>query len=244
MSIYCAVHFKYISLCSNHNAGFVFSTHVAPALTILVQAGAKWVCDALLDEQKTPYHIICESPGDHHQLLDLMINLSQQTIIDQQDSHRHTAMMYAVKNSNINCLKSLIINEADVTIGIGVYLDKFVDYIGFWTPITEAIWRLSCDHTSTIMYDIFDLLLQAAVVQNKDHFSSCTDYIICAILADNIYCIKKLINKGAPLNSMVYDAIYVWVAGKGDVELLKCMFNRGIDKDYRSAWSQHFMACS
>ena len=62
-------------------------SHVAPALTILVQAGAKWVCNDLLDGQKTPYHIICESPGDHHELLDLMINLSQQTIIDQQDSH-------------------------------------------------------------------------------------------------------------------------------------------------------------
>ena len=72
----------------------------------------------LLDDQKTPLHIICESPGDHHELLDLMINLSQQTIIDQQDSHRHTAMMYAVKNSNINCLKSLIIKGADVTLGI------------------------------------------------------------------------------------------------------------------------------
>ena len=78
-------------------------SHVAPALTILLQSGAKWVSDDLLDKQKTPYHIICESPGDHHELLDLMINLSQQTIIDQQDSHRHTAMMYAVKNSNINC---------------------------------------------------------------------------------------------------------------------------------------------
>ena len=208
-------------------------SYVAPALTILLQSGAKWKSDDLLDGQKTPYHIICESPGDHHQLLDLMINLSQQTILDQQDSHRNTAMMYAVKNSNINCLKSLIIKGADVTIGIGVYRDKFVDYIGFWTPITEAIWKLSCDHTSTIMYDSFDLLVQAAVDQNKDHFRSCTDYIICAIHANNIYCIKKLINKGAPLNSIVYDTIYVWawVARKGDAELLKCIFFHGIDKD-------------
>ena len=208
-------------------------SHVAPALTILLQSGAKWVCDDLLDEQKTLYHIICESPGDHHELLDLMINLSQQTIIDQQDSHRHTAMMYAVKNSNISCLKSLIIKGADVTIGIDVYLDKFVNYTELWTPIMEAIWKLSCDQTSTIMYDSFDLLLDAAVDQNKDHFRSCTDYIICAILARNVNCINKLINDGAPLNSIANNGLYIWamVAREGDVSLLKCMINRGVDKD-------------
>ena len=208
-------------------------SRVAPALTILLQAGAKWKNDALLDEEKTPYHIICESPGDHHELLDLMINLSQQTIIDQQDSHRHTAMMYAVKNSNINCLKSLIMKGADVTIGINVYLDKFRHDINLWTPITEAIWKLSCDHTSTIMYDIFELLLDAAVDQSKDHFRSCTDYIICAIVAGNVNCINKLIKKGAPLNSIANNGLYIWamVAREEDIELLKCMFTHGIDKD-------------
>ena len=212
-------------------------SHVAQTLIVLLQVGAKWVCDDSLDEQKTPYHIICESPGDHHQLLDLVINLSQQTIIDQQDSHRHTAMMYAVKNSNINCLKSLITRGADVTIGIDVYIDKFKRHIDLWTPIMETIWGLSCEKTSTIMYDSFELLVQAAVEQNKDHFSSCTVYIICAILADNNYCIKKLIKKGAPLNAPLngipYEGFYVWswVARVADVELLKCMFDRGIDKD-------------
>ena len=208
-------------------------SHVASALTILLQSGAKWKNDDMLDEQKTPYHIICESPGDHHELLDLMINLSQQTIIDQQDSHGHTAMMYAVKNSNINCLKSLIMKGADVTIGINVYLYKFRHFIDLWTPITEAIWKLSCDHTSTIMYDIFKLLIQAAVDQIKDHFMNCTDYIICAILARNNYCIKKLIKKGAPLNIIANNGLYIWamVAREGDVELLKCMFDRGINQD-------------
>ena len=208
-------------------------SHVAPALKILLQFGAKWKSDDLLNEQKTPYHIICESPGDHHQLLDLMINLSQQTIIDQQDSHRHTAMMYAVKNSNINCLKSLIIRDADVTIGIDVKMFYFRPYIDLWTPIMEAIWKLSCNHTSTTMYDSFELLLDAEVDQNKYHFRSCANYIICSIVAGNNYCINKLIKKGAPLNGIFCNNINVWpmVARKGNVELLKCMINRGIDKD-------------
>ena len=204
---------------------------VALVLTVLLQSGAKWVCDVLLDEQKTPYHIICESPGDHHQLLDLMINLSQQTILDQQDSRRHTAMMYAVKNYNINCLKSLIIKGADVTIGIDVEIVRFRQYIDLWTPIMEAIWKLSCNHASTIMYDSFELLLHAAVDQNKDHFRSCPYDITCAIHAGTHCCIKKLIKKGAPLNSTVGNGVYGMVAEKGNVELLKCMINRGIDKD-------------
>ena len=83
------------------------------------------------------------------------------------------------------------------------------------------------------MYDCFDLLLDAAVDQNKDHFSSCTDYIMCAIDAGNVYCINKLISEGAPLNSIANNGLYIWamVAREGDVELFKCMFNRGIDKD-------------
>ena len=194
------------------------------------QFGAKWVCDDLLDVQTTPLHIICESSGDNHELLDLVINLSQQTIIDQQDSHRHTAMMYAVKNSNINCLKSLIIRGADVTIGIDVKMCDFRQYIDLWTPIMEAIWKLSCNHTYTIMHDSFELLLDAEVDQNKYHFRN---YIICAIVAGNNHCINKLIKKGAPLNGIFYNNINLWpmVARKGNVELLKCMFTDGIDKD-------------
>ena len=36
-------------------------SHVVQALMLLLQFGAKWNSDALLDDQKTPYHIVCES---------------------------------------------------------------------------------------------------------------------------------------------------------------------------------------
>ena len=58
---------------------------VAPSLTLLLQSGAKWSRDTFLDEKRTPYHVICESPGDHHEVLDLLIKSSQQSIIDTQD---------------------------------------------------------------------------------------------------------------------------------------------------------------
>ena len=85
-------------------------SHVAPALTWLLQSGAMWNCDVLLDDQKTPYHIICESPGDHHELLALMIKSFQKTIINTEDISRRTALMCAVQYANINCIRCLIDN--------------------------------------------------------------------------------------------------------------------------------------
>ena len=89
-------------------------SQMAPALTILLQSGATWISDALLVQQKTPYHIICESPGDHHELLDKMIKSSHERMIDAEDTGMFTALMYAVSSDNIYCFKCLIANGADV----------------------------------------------------------------------------------------------------------------------------------
>ena len=90
-------------------------SHLAPALTILLQSGAKWNSDVLLDEQKTPYHIICESPGDHHELLDLIIKSSHWKIINKQDMYKTTAVLYAAQKFNGNCFKCLVAHKADVS---------------------------------------------------------------------------------------------------------------------------------
>ena len=210
-------------------------SHVAQALTLLLHAGAKWNRDALLSEQKTPLHIICESPGDHHELLVLIIKSSQRTIINTRDTDGHTALLYAVKNANINCLKCLIANSADVTIGHEACEELRAREMQSLNPITAAIWMLSDDseHSSVIMSDIFDLLLNTAVKKNKAYFRSCTDYALCASRAGNVTCMMKLIKRGAPLDGFTYGCHFVWqlVASLGNVELLKCMLNRGIDKD-------------
>ena len=211
-------------------------SHVAPALTLLLQSGAKWNGTALLDDQKTPLHIICESPGDHHELLDLMFKSSQSTIINTRDIDDHTALLYAVKNANLNCLKCLIANDADVTIGKEACREPRARRdITSLNPITAAIWMLSDDaeHSSVIMSDIFDLLLNTAVKKNKAHFRSGTDYVLCASLARNVTCMMKLIKIGTPLDIKAYMDRHVWelVASMGNVELLQCMLNCGIDKD-------------
>ena len=210
-------------------------SHVAQALTLLLHAGAKWNRDALLSEQKSPLHIICESPGDHHELLNLIIKSSQRTIINTRDIDGHTALIYAVKNANINCLKCLIANGADVTIGHEACEESRAREMQSLNPFTAAIWMLSDDseHSSVIMSDIFDLLLNTAVKKKTDHFMSCTDYVLCASRAGNVTCMMKLIKRGAPLDGFTYGCQFVWqlVASMGNVELLKCMFNLGINSD-------------
>ena len=225
-------------------------SYVAPVLTLLLQSGAKWNRDAWLNNQRTPYHIICRSRGDHHELLDLMIKSLQQTMINTRDSKGRTALLYAVCFANINCLKCLLANRADASIG---------DYRSFGrvrsTPLLDAT-RIFCNdcsqhYSSATITAIFDLLLQSGVDVDKplEYCTSTPDFeeAICiaspvyfttfkdrCIVSDRyVYCIKNLINKGARLNSIDRNNRYIWskVAMMGNIELLECMFNQGLDKE-------------
>ena len=185
---------------------------VAPALQLLCQTGAKWNRDYLLEHQMTPYHLICQSAGDHCELLDLLIRSSEQTLLNAKDYYKYTALMYAVKNANINCLKSLITHGAEV---------KTNDHKRIL--IILAIEELQDDskQSAIIMTEIFDLLL--------DNGADVNLALTQAISLGRVECIKKLIVKGANID---YDDGYVWqmTAGYG-VDMLNCLFDRGIDKD-------------
>ena len=211
-------------------------SHVAQALTLLLQSGAKCNSDDLLDDQQTPYHIICQTSGDHHELLKLMIKSSHRTKIDARDKKSFTALQYAVCNANINCVKCLIAKGANVFTGNKRYLEVLAGKNKPWTSIMTVMWMInSVDSASpTIMFDILDILLEAAVEQHKGYFQCCIDYIQYALHAGNVNCIKKLIKIGTPLGINVYNDLYIWksIAEKGNVELLKCMFTHSIDKDF------------
>ena len=204
---------------------------VAPTLLILLQSGAKWNPDSLLEHRMTPYHLICQSAGDHHELLDLLIQSSERTLLLSKDDYAYTALMHAVENANINCLRNLIAHGAEVKI----------DYSGR-QPDSPAIHKLQ-DHskqTSLIMMEIFDLLLDNGVDVNKA--------MRTAMSLGNIECMKKLIAKGAKLDNeegyvqkcvsyccigkdstdqYVGDILW-WVTKSGKVDAIRYMLDLGV----------------
>ena len=202
-------------------------SHVAPALTMFLQFDAKWNNDVLLADQKTPWHIICESPGDHHELLDLMMKASQQTIIDRQDYEHRTALMHAVRSANMNCVKCLLADGADV----------HIRHDRQSSAIREAIKMMGNDHQqASVNKDIFDLLLTDGVLRDKPPFDYYVSLLMFAAHFDNVYCIKILISKGACFDILRYynknEYLWTMLANMGNIEVLKFMFNCGIDKDY------------
>ena len=97
------------------------------------------------------------------------------------------------------------------------------------SPLIETIKRLqpNSEYSSVVMTDIFDLLLDSGVNVNKP---KAIEY---AINQYDEQCVKKLIEKGALLDTTDHDDVYTWaeVACMGSVELLKCMLDHGVDKE-------------
>ena len=104
-------------------------TQMAQTLITLLHAGAKWNSDTFLHYQYTPYLIICDSRGDHHELLDLMFKSFQQRVTNAQDISMFIVFMSALENSNFNCLKCLIAN--------GVYAKGDCNNVGVWQLVAR-----------------------------------------------------------------------------------------------------------
>ena len=202
---------------------------VALILQLLLQHGARWKDGALLEHQMTPYHLICQSTGDYHELLDLMLTSSGRALINTKDSHVTTALFYAVRNANINCVRTLIAYGADVNIA-GPQLNGRDDSC-LWSPMVEAIFRLQfySGPLSSIMKDIFDLLLDnGADIHKYSNWDKSHAPICYAVDVRNVECAIKLIKKGAKLDINDY---WANAARLGSIKLIECMLNHGIDKD-------------
>ena len=129
---------------------------VAPTLIMLLQNGAK--VDRkyhTMPGRMTPYHVICSSPGDHQELLKLMIKELGRSLLNARDDDGCTALMYAVSNANIKCVKSLIANRAKVNL---MNDQHTADDNG---ALIDSISLLHPDysHSYNTMMGIFDLLL-------------------------------------------------------------------------------------
>ena len=217
---------------------------VAQALKLLLELGARWKDGALLENQMTLHHLICQSKGDNHELLDLIITCFDGTLINSKSHDGSTALLYAVQNANLKCTKSLITNGANVNIedkcdACCCKDDETLQHTQ-QSPIVETIRRLQPDsqYSPIVMRDILDLLLDSGVNVKKPYCRLKIDPIVYAIAQNDYQSVEKLIEKGARLDANYncnttkpYLPVWAEVAVMGSVELLKCMLDRGLDKE-------------
>ena len=213
---------------------------VAPTLKMLLQYGAKWDGDDL-PGKTTPYHVICQSTGDHYEILDLMIKELGPTLLDTKDNYERTALMCAVHNVNIKCVETLIANGSDVNvIGNKYYynnLFKLTDALNMVVnPLISSISMMaSTSHCSDVTMGIFDLLLKSgAKVIRSCNLNKRTPVMYAAEFG-NVNCVKKLIEKGAELNyrDSSGHTVSTLAARTGSVDVLKCLIeDNGMDKNY------------
>ena len=207
---------------------------VAPTLKVLLQNGARWGHRVKLKPTRmTPYHVICSSTGDHLELLELMIKELGQKLVNKKDLLGCTALICAVQNANIKCVEILIANGADVN----CIMDNVCDIYNLTydpctvSPLIESISLLhpSSHHSSNIMMDIFELLLNNGADVNTPYNLRKYTPVMYAADISNVKCVQKLIKKGAQLNPADN---WTFAAKSGSVDLLKYLLEDiGIDKD-------------
>ena len=205
---------------------------VGQALKLLLEFGANWKDGVLLEEQMTPHHLICQSNGDSHKLLGLIITCFDGKLINSKSHDGSTALLYAVQSANLQCAKSLIENGANVNLEDDSLTSSQQTQQSL-TATTIMMMQPDSGYSLTVMTDILDLLLDNGVNVNKLYGPSKRWPIEYAISEDNVQCVKKLIEKGARLDSIVNGNVCVWseIACMGNVELIKCLLDQGIEKE-------------
>ena len=204
---------------------------VSPTLIILLQNGAK--VDRkyhTMPGRMTPYHVICSSPGDHQELLKLMIKELGRSLLNARDDDGCTALMYAVSNANIKCVKSLIANRANVNL---MNDQLTADDNGALIDSIRLLDPYYC-HSYNTMMGIFDLLLNCGADVNKPCFHNNRTPIMYAADLGNVKCVEKLIQNGARVNYTNREGHTVWTlaARAGSVDVLKCLLEKyGTDKN-------------
>ena len=212
-------------------------SQVAPSLQLLLKFGAKWKYYGLVENGMTPYHLICKSNGDHHELLDLLLGSSKQPLMDKEDCSSYTALIYAIRKANINCVRSLLKSGANVNLyTCSSIISNNIQYVvPICSPLVEAMTKLDSDseHLTKIKVEIFHLLLANGANVSAPCGRFTPPPVLCALNCGNVECMKKLIQQGAQLGMTSYERNHIWaeIVRKSNVEVLKSVIERGINKD-------------
>ena len=189
-------------------------------LRCLIAHGVKWDSSTLFHMEKTPYHIICQCPGDHHDVLDLMIKSFGKKSLNVKDFPGCTAVMYAVHTRNFECLRCLIAHGADVNLGNDFKCNKMT------TPLIDAIHADSASRYSTcVTRNTFNLLLESGVDINQ---TCCNGNLPIrhAIHHNNIYCVRELVQNGVQLSQA-----WFYAAIEKNINVLGYLLELRVDKN-------------
>ena len=217
---------------------------VVAALNLLLQLGAKWDSSTLFDLQETPYHIICQCPSDPYELLDKMIKCSGGKLMNQQDSSGCTAVMYAVHNKNIECLRCLITHGADLNLGsdsgygyiTSLLIGTDLGYNNMTTPLIDTI-RAHSSSPSPITRDILNLLLENGVDVNKPSHDGRSP-IHYAIASNRTYCVRKLVMHDAQLN---HKSMWLQAVCNKCIDMLEYLLDLRVSKDILDLYGEEFL---
>ena len=221
---------------------------VTPTMALLLKYAAKRNSAQPFFGEKTPYHVVCLGEDDPHEILVWMIKELGLPLINAQDDLGRTALMCAVQNAHIKCVEELIANGADVNLMMSgervvTPLQRYKYRLLFSkkptimvSPLIDSISLLHPTSlcSSNVMMEIFDLLLE----RGADINTRCPEYkrtpLMHAAIVDNVYCVKKLIEKGADIfETDLYDyTTWMLASNKGSVNVLKWLIeDNGLDKD-------------
>ena len=209
---------------------------VAPKMKMLLHDCTELAHDHLIMPDKlTPYHLISRSPGDLQPLLELTIKELGRSLLNAKDDNECTALMYAVRNANIKCVKCLIAIGADVNLindkpSVRHMITKLTG------PLIDSINLLHprSRHSYNTIVGIFDVLLKSGADVNKPCVLKNRTPIMYAADLGNVNCVEKLIRKGAQVNCTDKTGQTAWTlaAHAGSVDVLKCLIeDNGIDKN-------------
>ena len=199
---------------------------VTLTLRILLKYGAKKSLTGQYYIDETPYHVICYATGDYHELLELVIEELGVSLINVEDLHGTTPLLYAIKYVNFKCVERLITNRADVNVsGNGEIM----------SPISRLIENMHYiqyyySNKFISMMNTFELLLDNGADVNKPCLIFHRTPIMYAAVGGITKCVQKLIQRGAHLYATDRDGFIIlrWAVQGGNIQIVRYLLNLGV----------------